>query len=422
MWDDGIRLNAYNTHLFVWNGSKFVPNQNSPLVDILSIRDGAVVRVFVTQASFEDQNGLSSDKVYIDTYENGTPSLTNYPAYYAGTEGISQYIAEEDYGTVVDFTFYDGAWYYSGGLLASSSFDTIISTITVTGGDVGGYKNGEKVVPKTTIQELFERLLIRDVDVKVGATRKLNISLAGAGTIEVGSSFSGTIVPSRSDGYFESSDKYAYPDQTFNTNNNTVNGKLDAGCAVTQTKYYDNGNEMANASIAINPITEVTHTYTAKDTYTRSSAQPKTLSGADSSVYIPAGTVTSNQVQVIGKYKCYYGTANAITAFTYDDPSEYQFLTQASIEALNSTWMDQTTTIRTITSTESRPSFVIAAPIAWEITSAMNSFDSPVPVETTWYKQNTITYTRGSVTTTYQVWVNPSTEVNEYRNITLTKQ
>ena len=192
----------------------------------------------------------------------------------------------------------------------------------------------------------------------------------------------------------------------------TTSNTLDV---VMAGQYNASNNRVALESTVTNAIGSIT----SSEMILGKSAD---VSGADSSVYIPAGAVTSNQVQVVGKYKCYYGTADAITAFDYDDPNEYQFLTQASIEALNSVWMDSTTTISTITSTAAKPSFVIAAPTAWDITAAMNSFDSPVTVETTWFKQNTITYTRGSVTTTYQVWVNPSTEANEYRNIKLTKQ
>lgn len=423
VWDDGIRLNGYNTHLFEWDSSdgKFVPT--NPTDDFLKVRDGAVIRLWITQEAFED--GIdAAGTIKIDSVEGGTTTLTEYPVYYSDTEPISNYITELEYDSIVQFTFRNNAWYYSGGIIGDYEGDRIWRRIIVSGGSVGGYNEGDIVEPGTRLQELFERLLTRDIDVKATSPRSTlafgNYPNMTQLNYEVGAVVNDTLVPTYYDGYFTTSDESSYPTSKFNINNHTGNGRLAAGCTNRTAKFYRNGTQ-TTSTISFNGIPEGTYVYRAETPYDASSNIPKTSQNNDSSVNISAGTAISNNLTIMARYLCYYGPQDALYAANID--TERHFTTQASLYPLEHTWLNSSgpTEIQSILTTENKPSFVVVVPVGWTITGTKNSMDQDVPLATTWYPQNTITYTNGTETTTYQVYSSPSTLVCEYRNIMLEK-
>lgn len=425
VWDDGIRLSGYNTHLFVWDQSqsKFVPK--NPDEDILKVNNGAVIRIYLTQEAY---NGLLADNgdIKVDTLSSNQMVEHSAPAYYAGNDAIINHITQFDYDTVIDFTYYEGAWYYSGGLIGYSEFDTIVRRITVKGGRVGGYDEGDNVEPGTSIQDLFEKLLVRDVDVAVGETPSTKMVLRNGGSmyIEVGSPYTNELAVTYFDGYFESADKTGYTDAEFNTNNSTSNGKLLAQCSNEGTRFFMDGTQMPDQNISIQSAQEKVYEFTSETDYSRSAAVPKTSENNDSEVHIPAGVAESNDIKLEGRYKMFYGTHTLLAPYNYNDPNHYRYTTKESLSELNGYWMElgARTVIESIESTSAKPSFVIAVPSGWSVTSTKNEAGVDVQVATTWYPQNTIEYVNGSVTTTYQVYVSPSTEPSEYTEITLTRQ
>lgn len=129
VWDDGIRLNGYNTHFYVYNGSnKFVPADEFPNQqenNILSIKNGATIKLWIDHDGFNFINN-NNGRIKVDNYDNGQVTLSQYIAYYAGTTLLTTKIGEADFNGVIELTFRDdvndardGAWYYTGGLISA---------------------------------------------------------------------------------------------------------------------------------------------------------------------------------------------------------------------------------------------------------------------------------------------------------------
>ena len=118
IWHDGIRLNGYNTHLFVYDQTtqEFMPvgGQNN----ILRIEDGTTIRVWLDRDAYNSIYNNNS-KIVIQELSGGAMVTTNYPAYYSENIYITDRIKPDvDLNGIVDFTFVDGSWYYSGGLIS----------------------------------------------------------------------------------------------------------------------------------------------------------------------------------------------------------------------------------------------------------------------------------------------------------------
>lgn len=118
IWDDGIRLNGYNTHLFVFNRTenKFKPIEGQN--NILRVEDGASIKIWLDANAYKSLNDNSSS-ILIDTVSGGQMAGTNYSAFYTiGVYILEKINPDRDLNGVVEFTFKQNAWYYSGGLLS----------------------------------------------------------------------------------------------------------------------------------------------------------------------------------------------------------------------------------------------------------------------------------------------------------------
>lgn len=321
VWYDGIRLNGYNTHLFVFNGTdKFVPTEESPNTsenNLLNIKNGATIKLWIDGEALAFLNS-NNGRVKIDNYHEGqtTPEdgeLTQFFAYFSGTTLITEKIDENDLDCVIELTYRDdfddesaGAWYYTGGSIGGASDAVITQPIRVTGVNIGQFNDGDTVPTGTTMQEMFEKLLTKDVDV-TPKNPKITFNMSDSTvTYEYGSAVSKTMsVSNYIDGYFESSDKTAYPDATFNTNNNTTNGKLDAGCAKGTETYSATSGTVSSATWSIDHI-HANVTLTATVPYAESTVTAKTLTNQNSTQKVAAGSLTPAKT-INCKYRIYVG-------------------------------------------------------------------------------------------------------------------
>lgn len=408
VWVDGIRLNGYNTHLFEFDSDerKFVSrNVNT---DLLYIRNGAKISVWLDKNAYESIR--NSGSIVIDRLEDGEFIETSYPVYYAGKKALSEVITPaNDIDSVVELTYREGAWYYSGGLLTP----TITKDITVTGVELGQLHEGALIEAGTTIQELFNRLLVKEIDVySINPEVSLEViegDIIDNSIYEVGCSINGNLDVEYTDGKFVGKAGYDY--------------MIDAECQPNMVSYYMNGKKVSGNNIVIDSIGEEEIVLNSIVTYSDSEAKPRTNVGNLSDVKIEGGSVTTNNITINGCYRIFYGNQTASTASTINDPKTYQFMTQESLTELNKSWMvsNGDTMIESIESTDKNPSFVIVIPSMWNIIETQNSLGQSVNVETTWYKQNTIKYNNNGVETEYQVYVSPSTESSVYKNIILSK-
>lgn len=423
VWVDGIRLDGYNTHLFEFdvernkfmskNDNKFNPadgkNYDEGILngDLLYIRNGAVIAIWLDEAAYTSIK--DSGAIIIDRLENGTYIETNYPVYYAGQTPLADVITpSNDLGTVVELMYRDGAWYYNGGLLTQ----TITEDITVTGVSLGQLREGVEIKAGTTIQELFTKLLVKEIDVH-GVKPIISISVEDGNIkngqfYEIGTELNGRFSISYTDGKFVGDTGYPYT--------------LNAECPQGPTAYYQD-NVLINDTVIGLTIMEEDITFNGVTSYGESEAVPRTNVGNLSEVKIASGSTNTGNIVVKGRYAMYYGTHPIATDSTIDDPDMYQFTEQSDLSVLEKVWLNPTsnTTIPIIESTDDNPSFVIVIPSTWDITETLNSLGQSVNVETTWYKQNTISYSNNGIDTEYQVYVSPSTEASSYKNIKLSK-
>ena len=130
IWDDGIRLNGYNTHLFVFdlNDGKFKPVGGQK--NYLNLRDGAVIKLWLDENAY---NSISRyGQIKIDNVVNGTAVLTSYPVYYSdGTSIVGMINPQTDLDGAIEFTFMGSAWYYSGGIIANGMEGVTITNVEV---------------------------------------------------------------------------------------------------------------------------------------------------------------------------------------------------------------------------------------------------------------------------------------------------
>lgn len=91
--------------------------------NILKIENGATIKIWLNSDAYESIYNNNS-QIVIDTLSGGTMVSTSYPAYYDGDTYITDRInSDTDMEGVIDFTFRDGAWYYSGGLVSVDSLN-----------------------------------------------------------------------------------------------------------------------------------------------------------------------------------------------------------------------------------------------------------------------------------------------------------
>ena len=316
IWDDGIRLNGYNTHLFVYSiqDSKFKPVGDDVSPDgqhnYLYIRNGASIKIWLDTNAYNliRENG----EIVIDTVINGEQVETNYKAYYANNISIVGKInPERDLNGVIEFTFRNNGWYYSGGLLSTggaqggdyvggkdiairptlddSLIDTSLDNEIEASVTVGNINAGDKIPAGSSLSEILEQILIKEFQAATEVpTSVLRVSpLAESYSV-------GDILPTLNightytDGKFKPSD--GYPTAKFIEYNGS--SKINAGCNEGATTYKYDGNVITlnNGQYTDNtPLTEGSHVFTCQTAYGASTVVAKTNLNHNSTTKINAG-------------------------------------------------------------------------------------------------------------------------------------
>ena len=429
VWFDGIRLNGYNTKLYTFdqNLGYFVSANDQNEHNYLKVKNGAVIKVVFDENSAA---ALRAGTIPVKSLEYSQNSLTNYPAYYSENVPISNVLTSRiPNRTVMEFTYYDNGWYYSGGsLVSSSSTDAALTAnIKVKGVTVGNINNGETLEAGTTMQEIFEHMLVKVTPAKATAPKPVPQSPTGSsvphnnGTVEVGDTVSFTMSTRYDDGYYSSSNTSLYPVSEFNHINGCTDGKLPAECELVSKTYYRNGS-VTSPTVSYASVPEGNYTYLCSVTYRASSVVPKNSDGgANTGIVIQAGTspqVTNFSFRA--RYKLYYGYTPADPSNSYAD----RFTTAAQLQTLGFGWLAESGASEPMSmdSLEGRTAFVIAIPSAYRVTATSTVNGIPVNVDEKWVYRNSVQYVNGSVETTYRVYVMHALIPQTYTNITVTKQ
>lgn len=415
VWYDGVRLDGYNTHLYHFDedSGKFVAPEGQN--NFLELRDGAFIRIWLDEAAYNSL--IEDDEIHIDNVINEEIIETHYKAYYIGDEFVSGKIDPDTMlGSVIEFTFKDNAWRYSGGSISNA--DAVITKpFRVTGVNIGQFNDGDTVYAGTTMQEMFEKLLVKEIDVKA-ISPKATITLTSGGevltdtNIEIGSSLDITAEVDYHDGQFVGLPGYTY--------------SLDAGCELTDTKLIVDGSEIVGDTWHIDSMPNGTIQVQASITYSDSQNVPVKNTGEPSAVRIAGETKVSGLVNLIGKRIGYYKCVDAIIPVTIFNPDYYVVKDQEDLETGDWNTMDlvgDTYEFGTLETTTEKPSHAIVVPADYCISSAKLADGSLVPVRSTWVKQNEFEYTvDNSVPVTYAVYVLPSTGSAIYYNVIISKE
>ena len=322
IWDDGIRLNGYNTHLFVYNYEtrKFKPVGDDVMPDgqhnYLYIRNGATIKIWLDRNAYSliSENG----EIVIDNIVNGEEIETNYKAYYANnTSIVSKINPERDLNGVIEFTFKDSGnakgWYYSGGLLSSGSggaqgvlysggkdinvrtgadeslIDTSLDNEIESCVTVGNVNAGDKIPAGSSLSEILEQILIKEFQ----AATEVPTSVLTVSPLKDSYSVGETLPTlnighNYADGKFKPSD--GYPMTKFIQYNGS--SKINAGCTEGETTYkYDGAVITLNEGLYTNstPLTEGTHVFSCQTDYGSNTVIAKTNMNHDSTAKINAG-------------------------------------------------------------------------------------------------------------------------------------
>lgn len=360
IWDDGIRLNGYNTHLFVYSYEtrKFKPVGDDVAPDgqhnRLYIRNGASIKIWLDRNAYNliSENG----EIVIDSTVNGEAVETNYKAYYANsTPIVSKINPDRDLNGVIEFTFRDGGWYYSGGLMSSGSggaqggvyaggkdiyvrtgideslIDTSLDNEIESCVTVGNINAGDKIPAGSSLSDILEQILIKEFQ----AATEVPTSVLAVSPLRESYSV-GEVLPTLNMGHTYTDGKFkpseGYPVTKFIQHNGS--SRINAGCPEGETTYKYDG-----AIITVNegryadstPLTEGTHTFSCQTDYESNAVVAKTNMNHSSTAKINAGkTAVSNKT-----FNVYY---NVYVKESIENlPNDYTILmTESNRHALTS--------------------------------------------------------------------------------------
>lgn len=168
--------------------------------------------------------------------------------------------------------------------LPEVSHDCKLTEAFTTNIKVGFLESGTNLTTEDTITSILKRILMKTIGIKaVNPTATLTFA-SGSGNKEVGTALGTvTFTLGYNDGYYESADKNYYTDATFNTVNETTNGKVAAGCTENTVTLYCNdvavegsNNSYTNDTIQTTPIK---FTF-----YTKSEYNAATVNGAKNNI------------------------------------------------------------------------------------------------------------------------------------------
>lgn len=403
IWVDGVRVDGYNTHLYEYDGEKFVTKNSTK--GLLSIQEGASIKIWLDSNSFgfiKDNNGC----ILIDDYVDNNLVLTEYPCYYDNQKLLHEALNEStDLNAVVEFTFRDNKWFYSGGLRVTYSGDVDITVnssttkeINVIGVNLGQYKDKDTIDIGTSLEDIISKMLCNEIDV-IATKPSVSISIDGIknGNIyEVGSQIKGSIKTTYTDGKFTGDTGHSYTQI--------------AGCEPGNITYYKNNTNLESSSFDF-VIGNEKITFNCTQNYEESSNVPVKNTGKDSSVKITEGTATSNSITIYGKYKYFYG----IGVNPEDEP-----MTLEKIEQFNhKEWLNDSENIlpTEITSTDEKPCLFLVIPQNWEITQTKNSLGGDAL--DVWRETSNTIEKYGII---YKIWYIFSQGAITFKEITISKK
>lgn len=347
IWVDGISLDGYNTHLFQLDNGKLVSIDGS----ILTVNNGAKISIWLDQNVYDyliNNNGQvtvdNNIKYSIDGVDTLEVREVTSTVYYAGETLLTEIIdSDNDLNTIVELVYYNESWYYSGGLIGSTSntpiyengkdikineetntIDIALDKDITSNIKVGCLNANETLTTGMSLSEILERILIQEVGGKSNnPVVKLVLNSGIENQREVGTAL-GTVTfdVNYTDGYYSSADTNIYTPAQFNQQNNTTNGKLLAGCVEGDyTLYYNinnivgnivgqNINSYTSEEIKIQPAEYKFH---VNQTYSESEVKMiKSNLGNDKPVNIVAGNINSNEVTINFYYTTTVGVLNNI--------------------------------------------------------------------------------------------------------------
>ena len=168
--------------------------------------------------------------------------------------------------------------------LPEISHDCKLTEDFTTNIKVGFLESGTNLTTEDTITSILKRILMQTIGITaVNPTATLSFA-SGSGNKEVGTALGTvTFTLGYKDGYYESADKNYYTDATFNTVNETTNGKVAAGCTENTVTLYCNDTvvEGSNTSYTNNTIQTTRNTFTF---YTTSEYSAATVTGAKNNI------------------------------------------------------------------------------------------------------------------------------------------
>lgn len=183
-----------------------------------------------------------------------------------------------------------GSIYKGGEIVGSTVTDKLYtdSSVTVTGVTVGNFKDGDVIAPGTSVSEILQKMLMKEIDVT--ATKPTaTLNLAGtptAGSYEAGTAISVTPTHSYTDGKFVGQSGYSY--------------NVAAGCA-EGTTIIKKGNEVIQeGEVQSFTLAVETVKFASTTTYGASTVTPKTNFGNNSKVTIPPGTTVESSKSFTG--------------------------------------------------------------------------------------------------------------------------
>ena len=205
--------------------------------------------------------------------------------------------------------------YVAGDDISITDNNTINVSLSnaITPNTTVGFVSPSNPIPAgASLEDVLRKILVKEVlATNVNPTNSLTVS--GDAQREVGTALGTiTLIPSYTDGYYKSSDTAVYTDAQFNTNNDTTNGRLNAGCTPGDITYYkgnttitDKVDETDGFQYVDNITTTKNETYSFQITtaYEASTVNEcKTSSNAVQEISINGGTTSKSDEKTVKFY------------------------------------------------------------------------------------------------------------------------
>lgn len=340
IWVDGVSLDGYNTHLFTLENNRLKSVDGS----LLTLGNGAKISLWLDENCY---NYLVSnecritvdDNVYAT--ENGEEKLIvserTAPIHYTNSKLLTEIIdSDNDLNTIVELVYYNGSWYYAGGLIGLNSSDRVINNY-VGGKDIaidsefneednvmtnninislqddlksttklGFLEAGETLLAGSSLTDILTKILVKEVGGSAHVPTA-NITINPTATsYEVGTALGSiSLTGQYTDGYYTSANTEIYSEDLFNTNNGQNDGKVEANCVKQSCEYYLNNEIIGygdSYNYTDNNIVRNNQTYSFKCKFNYSNSQVNTIKtnlGNEENINIESGSTNfSNTIDI----------------------------------------------------------------------------------------------------------------------------